>query len=124
PLTLRRYAERIGRAGRHGRRVALTTASGTIAPGRSHVGANGEWILGAETLIESLNEARDRRSIRAVVLRIDSPGGDAQASDDIWREGTRCRARKPGIAGFSDYAASGGYYIAMGADSSVCDPPT
>jgi protease IV len=123
-LPFRRYVERIRRSGHHGARIALITASGTIATGKSRVGADGEWILGSETLIESLNEARERHSIRAVVLRIDSPGGDARASDDIWREVTRCRARKPVIASFSDYAASGGYYIAMGADSIVSRPAT
>jgi protease-4 len=123
-MPFRRYVERVRHAGRHGARVALITASGTIAPGKSHVGMNGEWILGAETLIESLNEARERHSIRAVVLRIDSPGGDARASDEIWREVVRCRAKKPVIASFSDYAASGGYYIAMGADSIVSGPAT
>lgn len=123
-LPFRRYVDRLRHTRRHGPHVALITASGTIAPGRSHVGMDGEWILGAETLIESLNEARERRSIRAVVLRIDSPGGDARASDEIWREVVRCRAKKPVIASFSDYAASGGYYIAMGADSIVSDPAT
>ena len=123
-LPFRRYLSRLRRASRHGTRVALITASGTIAPGRSRVGVDGEWILGAETLIESLHEARERRSIRAVVLRIDSPGGDAGASDEIWSEVSRCRAKKPVIASLSDYAASGGYYIAMGADSIVSGPAT
>ena len=121
-MPFRRYADRVSRP--HGAHVALIVASGTIVPGKSHVGANGEWFLGAETLIEALNEARQRHSIRAVVLRIDSPGGDAGASDDIWREVKRCRAKKPVIASFSDYAASGGYYIAMGADSIVSGPAT
>ncbi len=123
-LPFRRYVSRLRRVSRRGTRVALITASGTIAPGRSRVGADGEWILGAETLIESLHEARERRSIRGVVLRIDSPGGDAGASDEIWSEVARCRAKKPVIASLSDYAASGGYYIAMGADSIVSGPAT
>src|SRR5437773_2311796 len=67
-MPFRRYADRISRP--HGAQVALIVASGTIVPGKSHVGANGEWFLGAETLIEALNEARQRHSIRAVVLRI------------------------------------------------------
>jgi protease-4 len=123
-LPFRRYVSRLGRSPRHGTRVALITASGTIAPGRSRVTVDGEWIVGAETLIESLHEARERRSIKAVVLRIDSPGGDAQASDQIWSEVAKCRAHKPVIAWLSDYAASGGYYIAMGADSLVSRPAT
>ena len=123
-LPFRRYASRIGRSPHRGTHVALIAASGTIAAGKSRVTVDGEWILGAETLIESLHEARERRSIKAVVLRIDSPGGDAQASDQIWSEVARCRARKPVIACLSDYAASGGYYIAMGADSIVSRPAT
>ena len=58
------------------------------------------------------------------MLRIDSPGGAAQASDDIWREVERCRAVKPVIVSMADAAASGGYYIAMGADSVVALPAT
>lgn len=123
-LPFRRYLSRVRRGGRGGTRVALITASGTISPGHSRVGVDGEWILGAETLIESLHEAAERRSIKGVVLRIDSPGGDAGASDEIWREVARCRAKKPVIASFSDYAASGGYYIAMGADSLVSGSAT
>jgi protease IV len=123
-MPFRRYVERARREGSHGTRVALITASGTIAPGRSRVGLEGEWILGSETLIEALQQARERRSIKGVVLRIDSPGGDAAASDEIWGAVERCRARKPVVASFSDYAASGGYYIAMGADGIVSEPGT
>src|SRR6185503_10924998 len=80
--------------------------------------------LGAETLCEALREARRRSSIRAVVLRIDSPGGVSSASDEIWREVERCRRVKPVIVSMSDYAASGGYYIAVAADSIVAEPGT
>ncbi|HEY2956020.1 MAG TPA: signal peptide peptidase SppA [Candidatus Eisenbacteria bacterium] len=123
-MPFRRYVERARREASHGTRVALITASGTIAPGRSRVGLEGEWILGSETLIEALQQARERRSIKGVVLRIDSPGGDAAASDEIWGAVERCRAKKPVVASFSDYAASGGYYIAMGADGIVSEPGT
>lgn len=102
-----------------GPHVALVVAAGAIVPGRSR-GAD----LGSETLVEALREARRKSSIRAIVLRIDSPGGSSTASDDIWREVERCRSAKPVIVSMSDYAASGGYYIAVPADSIVAEPGT
>jgi protease-4 len=83
-----------------------------------------EQELGAETLIEALRTARRRSAIKAIVLRVDSPGGSAQASDDIWREVERCRAVKPVIVSMADAAASGGYYVAVAADSIVAMPGT
>ena len=80
--------------------------------------------MGAETIIEALRRARTRSSIRAVVLRIDSPGGDVTASDEIWHEVVRCRRVKPVVVSMSDLAASGGYYIAAGGDTLVADPGT
>lgn len=105
-------------------RVALVTAEGTISRGRSRITPGEGLVLGSETLIESLREVRKRRSIRAVVLRIDSPGGDSQASDDIWREVTRLARTKPVVVSMSDLAASGGYYIAAGAKVIIAQPGT
>jgi len=122
-LSLNRYVARLDPS-RGGRRVALVTAVGTIAEGRSRSGPGEGQILGAETLIKALREVRNRSSIEAVVLRIDSPGGSAQASDEIWQEVKRCAERKPVIASFSDLAASGGYYIAVPADSIVAEAST
>jgi len=122
-LSLEHYVA--GRDTPHGRpRIALVTAVGTIAEGRSRTSPGGGMILGSETLIRTLREVRNRSSIRAIVLRVDSPGGSAPASDEIWREVRRCAERKPVIASFSDLAASGGYYIASAADSIVADPGT
>jgi protease-4 len=122
-VTLNRYVARRDVA-HGGARIALVTASGTIAEGRSHSAPTEGEILGAETLIKALREVRNRASVKAVVLRIDSPGGSAPASDEIWREVKRCAERKPVIASFSDLAASGGYYIAVAADSIVAEPGT
>ena len=105
-------------------RIALVVAAGAIVPGRSRESAMNGLELGSETLCEALREARRRSSIRAVVLRIDSPGGVSSASDEIWREVERCRRVKPVIVSMSDYAASGGYYIAAPADSIVAEPGT
>ena len=122
-VTLHRYVARLD-APRGGSRIAIVHAVGAIAEGRSRSSPTEGEILGAETLIKALREVRDRSSIAAVVLRIDSPGGSAQASDEIWHEVKRCAERKPLIASFSDLAASGGYYIAVPADSIVAEPGT
>ncbi|MEO5618571.1 MAG: signal peptide peptidase SppA [Candidatus Eisenbacteria bacterium] len=123
PLKLARYADRFSGTGSTNR-IALVTASGAITTGRSRVTGGGERILGAETLIEALRRARTRSSVRAIVLRIDSPGGDAAASDEIWHEVDNCRRVKPVIVSMSDVAASGGYYIAAAADTIVAQPAT
>ena len=122
-ISLAHYLERLPEE-RLGKHIALITAEGAIVPGKSRVSPSDGRQLGAETLIDALREARRRHAIKAVVLRIDSPGGAAQASDDIWREVERCRRAKPLIVSMSDYAASGGYYIAVPADSIVADPTT
>ncbi len=80
--------------------------------------------VGSDTIVEYLRKARADSSIRAIVLRIDSPGGSAVASDIIWREIMLTRDRKPVIASMSDVAASGGYYIAMPAHAIVAQPAT
>ncbi len=107
-----------------GEHIALVVASGAIMPGKSRETPFEGRELGSETLIAALREARTRSSVKAVVLRIDSPGGSADASDDIWQEVRRVRAAKPVIVSMSDLAASGGYYIACGADAIVAQPST
>ena len=81
-------------------------------------------MVGSDTIIRYLRKARADDSIRAIVLRVDSPGGSAIASDVIWREVELTRAVKPVIASMSDVAASGGYYIAMPAHKIVAEPAT
>jgi protease-4 len=122
-MPLARYVARLERTG-GAPRIALVNAVGAIAEGRSRGDAFDGQILGAETLIRSLREARSRSAVRAIVLRIDSPGGSAQAADEIWAEVMRCRNAKPLIVSMSDLAASGGYYIAVPADSIVAHPGT
>jgi protease-4 len=122
-LPMSRYLDQID-ASAFGPHVALVVASGTIAEGRSRESPSDGRIVGSETLMETLRDVRTRRSIRAVVLRIDSPGGSGPASDDIWREVDRCRREKPVIVSMGDYAASGGYFIAMGARDLIAQPST
>lgn len=107
-----------------GTEVALIVASGAIVPGRSQDSPWGGEQCGSETLIAALREARTRRSVKAIVLRVDSPGGSGQASDDIWQEVRRAKAAKPVIVSMANLAASGGYYIACGADAIVAEPAT
>ena len=117
-LSFLRYLERpLPPAARS--RIALVVASGAISDGRSRDAPGEGTVLGSETLIKALHDACDRASVKAIVLRIDSPGGSAPAADEIWREVERCRERKPVVASMSDLAASGGYYIAVAADSIV-----
>jgi protease IV len=110
-----------------GPRIAVIYAAGTIASGSSGYDPLQGSVLGSETLIEYIRRARSDRSVRAIVLRIDSPGGSASASDAIWRELmiTRTqRSDRPIVASMSDLAASGGYYIAMPAQTIVAQPST
>jgi len=104
-------------------KVAIIFATGMITWGRS------SWfpvnVITADEIRRAFETARNEPTVKAVVLRIDSPGGSALVSDLIWREVERTRkAGKPVIASMSDVAASGGYYIAMGADEIVAQPAT
>jgi protease-4 len=110
-----------------GPRVAVIYAAGTINSGKSGYDPLNGSVLGSETLIEYIREVRRDSLVRAIVLRIDSPGGSATASDAIWRElmiARTERADRPIVASMSDLAASGGYYIAMPAQAIVAQPAT
>ena len=104
-------------------RIALIYASGPILPD-SELFFPGMPVITPKTLTAALETARTDASVRAVVLRIDSPGGSALASDLIWHEVTRTQSEKPVIVSMGNVAASGGYYIAMGAGTLVAQPST
>lgn len=106
-----------------GQRIALIYAVGVINQGESN-SDTGSAVVGSDTFVKYLRKVREDDSIKAVVLRIDSPGGSAVASDIIWREVLLTREKKPVIASMSDLAASGGYYIAMPAHTIVAQPAT
>ena len=110
-----------------GPRIAVIHASGTIVSGRSGYDPLNGPVLGSDTLVESIRKVREASDIRGVVLRIDSPGGSAVASDVVWRELVAMRdskPEKPFVVSMSDLAASGGYYIAMAAPQIVAEPGT
>jgi protease IV len=106
-----------------GDKIALIYAVGTIASGESGDGPNGTYV-GSDTLVDYIKQAREDASVKAVVLRVDSPGGSSIASDVIWRELMLTRDKKPLIVSMSDLAASGGYYIAMPGHMIVAQPGT
>jgi protease-4 len=108
-----------------GPRVALLYAVGTIASGKSSFDGLGGAVVGSDTFAQWVKRVRLEPDIRAVIVRIDSPGGSAIASDVIWRELSLVRAaNKPLIVSMGDVAASGGYYIAAPADAIVAEPGT
>ena len=78
--------------------------------------------INSEKVISDLRKLREDETIKAVVLRVNSPGGSAYGSEQIWREVVLLKGEKPVIVSMGDYAASGGYYISCAADSIVADP--
>jgi protease-4 len=110
-----------------GPRVAVIYAAGTITSGKSGYDPLNGPVVGSDTLIEHIRQARRDSAVRAIVLRVDSPGGSAAASDAIWRElmiTKNERSDRPLVVSMSDLAASGGYYIAMPAQVIVAQPST
>ncbi|HEX9186252.1 MAG TPA: signal peptide peptidase SppA [Vicinamibacteria bacterium] len=105
-------------------KVALVYVDGDIMPGESASSPFGGGMAGSDTIVRGLRQAREDDSVRAIVLRVDSPGGSGTASDAVWREVALARRTKPVVASMGDYAASGGYYVAMGADAIVAQPGT
>ena len=105
--------------------IAVIYASGPIKQGRSNRSPVGGSAMGSDTVAAALRSATSDERVRAVLLRVNSPGGSAVASDTIWREVVRTRAAgKPVVVSMSDVAASGGYYISMAADIIVAQPGT
>ncbi len=106
--------------------VAIVYASGAIASGKSQSDFQGNVSqMGSDTIVEALNKTRDDENCKAVVLRVNSPGGSALASDMIWRAVKQVQeAGKPVVSSMGSVAASGGYWISMGCDAIVAQPST
>lgn len=103
-------------------KIAIVHAVGAIVTGSSQSSLMGGGVVGSDTTIAALQAAERDKTVVAIVLRIDSPGGSALASDLIWKQIRECK--KPIVASMGDVAASGGYYIAMGCDKIVAEPGT
>lgn len=100
-------------------KVAVVYAVGAIEGGDGD-----DLTIGSERISEAIRQARSDSSIKAIVLRVNSPGGDALASEVIWREVVLAKKVKPVVVSMGDYAASGGYYIACAANKIIASPAT
>ncbi len=118
-VTYKKYKKSFSLPASSKNEIAVIVADGNILPGKAQQG-----VVGARTIVEEFRKARNNDKVKAIVLRINSPGGVFQAGDMMWREITLATKQKPVIASMGDYAASGGYYLAMGCDTIVTRPTT
>ena len=102
----------------NGKKIAILYASGAIYNGKGYDG------IYSENFVKEIKKLQKDDDVKAVVFRINSPGGSANASDEILFEMQQLKRKKPVVVSFGDYAASGGYYIAMGADKIFSEPNT
>jgi len=100
-------------------KVAVIYAQGEILGGEG-----GKDYIGQGLIVDALHKAVDNESVKAIVLRVDSPGGSALVSDIIWREMQLAKEEKPLVVSFGNIAASGGYYIGVGGDKIFAEPTT
>lgn len=115
---IRKYMKVARSKGYSSNKVAVIVANGDIIMGEA------DDAVGGEQFAQEIRKARENSSVKAIVLRVNSPGGSLTASDMIWREVMLTKGVKPIIASMSDVAASGGYYIAMACDTIVAQPNT
>ena len=107
-----------------GERVAVIYGTGNIGSGKSENSPSGSQSIGSDTLAKAITDAREDKTIKAIVLRVDSPGGSGLASDIIWHAVEAAKQKKPVVVSMSDVAASGGYYIAASASKIIAQPST
>src|SRR5678815_3355465 len=107
-----------------GERIAVIYATGDIGSGSSANSPSGDQSIGSDTLAKAVNDAAADKTIKAIVLRVDSPGGSGLASDIIWHAVEAANQKKPVVVSMSDVAASGGYYISAGASKIIAQPST
>jgi protease-4 len=103
-------------------KIAVLYATGAIVTGKGGTSLFGGDTVGSTTMVDAIRKAEHDKTVKAIVLRVDSPGGSALASDLIWNE--LRRSKKPVVASMSDVAASGGYYISMAAKKIYAEPGT
>ncbi len=103
-------------------RIAIVNVVGHIDTGESRRNQAGRDVAGSDTIRAFLDHAEHSRRVRAIVLRVDSPGGSGMASDLIWRKILLVGKKKPVVVSFGDVAASGGYYISAAASRIVAEP--
>lgn len=120
-VTLNKYlkAEKFVKDGSLSNRIAVIVGEGDIVSGDGE-----DNSIGSDKIVKELQKARKDSKVKAIVLRINSGGGSSLASDVMWREIEITKKVKPVIASMGDYAASGGYYMAMACDTIVARPNT
>jgi protease-4 len=125
-LYLGPYLQRAGRPHEKGKTIALIYGVGPVVRGDGgYDPTSGASLMGSDKVAGAFRAAVDDKNVKAILFRIDSPGGSYVASDTIWRETVRAKkAGKPVIASMSDVAGSGGYFVAMAADKIVAQPAT
>jgi len=124
-LYLQKYLERAGRPHEKGEKVALIYGVGAVQRGAGGFSPISGTAMGSDTVAGAFRAAREDDDVKAIVFRVDSPGGSYVASDTIWRETQLARkAGKPVVVTMGNLAGSGGYFVAMGADKIVAQPGT
>jgi protease-4 len=124
-LYLQKYLERAGRPHEKGPKLALIYGVGAVQRGTGGFSPISGTAMGSDTVAGAFRAAREDEDVKAIVFRVDSPGGSYVASDTIWRETQLARAAgKPVIVTMGNLAGSGGYFVAMGADKIVAQPGT
>jgi protease IV len=125
-LYLDKYLDRAGRPHDKGKTIALVFGVGAVTRGKSDYDpVQGSQNMGSDTVASAIRMAAADKDVKAILFRVDSPGGSYVASDTIWREVVRARqAGKPVIVSMGDLAGSGGYFVAMAADKIVAQPGT
>lgn len=108
-----------------GTKIAVITGTGAIKRGEAEDGFGGDREFASATIAKAFRDAVEDADVKGIVFRIDSPGGSYVASDSVWHEVRRARAAgKPVVASMGNAAASGGYFVAMGADRVIAQPGT
>ncbi len=121
-----KYLERAGRPHEKGKKIALIYGVGGVSRGKSDYDpVMGDFTMGSDTVAAAFREAAEDKDVKAILFRVDSPGGSYVASDTIWRAATQARQKgKPIIVSMGNLAGSGGYFVAMNADKIVAQPGT
>ena len=125
-LYLEKYLDRAGHPHDHGKKIALVYGVGAVTRGKSDFDpVQSEQSMGSDTVAAAIRAAANDEHVKAILFRVDSPGGSYVASDTIWREVVNARkVGKPVIVSMGNLAGSGGYFVAMGADKIVAQPGT
>ncbi len=120
-ITYGKYRKTVTTSSKSKNEIAVIVAEGTIMPGTNE---QQDQVIGADTFVDEITKAGQNEKIKAIIIRVNSPGGEFRSSDKMWRAIELAKKKKPVIASMSDYAASGGYYLSMGCDTIVAQPHT